>query len=61
MTIGGDPTIVACVDAAIILEGGQSVTDLNDETEPRKSESYISKFLREEDSPQLVDLCVEYS
>ena len=61
MTIGGDPTLIACVDAAFILEGGQSVTDIVDETEARRSESYISKFLGEEESPKLVDLCVEYS
>ena len=61
MTIGGVPTVVASVDAAFVLEGGESVTDLVDETEARRSESYISKFLVEEESPKLVDLCVEYS
>ena len=61
MTIGGDPTEVACVDAAFILEGGQSVTDLVDETEARRSESYISKILGLEQSPKLIDLCEEYS
>ena len=39
MTLGGAPTLTACVDAALSLESRESTANLMNETEAKRSES----------------------